>query len=66
MHPDLNRFNKLIEICGHVEDGSCQGIKIFQDDATYDWIIEVADKRTYFGDNFRATIDAAILGECAE
>jgi hypothetical protein len=47
-------FDMIIELCGHVENGTNQTVKIFQDDATRTWHIAVGhgpDKNSWWGNS---------------
>lgn len=61
---DAKRLQRLIELCGYVEDGSCETVRLYQDDATKDWFVDVGygTRRSYFGRSARAAIDAALAG----
>lgn len=63
---DAERLNAIRELCGYVQDGSSETVRICQDDATREWIISVGgipSKRWYHGSCLRAAIDAAIAQE---
>lgn len=55
---DAIRLKEIREMCGYVENGSDGYVKIFQDDATRTWCIEVSGK-CYYGDTFNKAIDNA-------
>ena len=58
---DAERLKGLRELCGYVEDGSSQTIRITQDDATRDWIIRWNDKAEWvFSSSFKGAIDEAM------
>lgn len=46
------------ELCGHVEDGSHSVVKIFQDDATQNWCVQV-ERRSYYGNSFAEAVTNA-------
>lgn len=58
---DIRRMAGLRELCGYVEDGSCQPVTISQDDATRSWVVSVNDRPYVHGDTFDAAIDAALI-----
>ena len=61
---DAERLKGLRELCGYVEDGSSQTMRITQDDATKDWIIRWNDKAGWvFSSSFNGAIDAAMEGK---
>ena len=61
---DADRLKGLRELCGYVEDGSSQTIRITQDDATNDWIIQWNDKAGWvFSSSFKSAIDEAMKGK---
>ena len=61
---DAERLKGLRELCGYVEDGSSQTIRITQDDATNNWIIRWNDKAGWvFSSSFNGAIDAAMEGK---
>ena len=61
---DAERLKGLRELCGYVEDGSSQTIRITQDDATRDWIIRWNDKAEWvFSSSFKGAIDEAMKGK---
>lgn len=49
---------KLHELCGYAEDGSCSTVKIFQDDATKTWHCYV-DARRFFANSFTEVMQQA-------
>lgn len=57
---DTERLGSLREMCGYVEDGSSDVLKICQDDATGDWLVRVGDAWPAHGRTLRQAIDAAI------
>lgn len=59
----VNRMRQLNAICGYVENGTSSAVKIFQDDATRDWIVKVDDKRTYTAGTLGGVLDLATAGE---
>lgn len=54
---DAKRLQRLIDLCGYVEDGSNVTVKLSQDDATCEWLVH-AGKRWWHGSSPRAAIDA--------
>ena len=61
---DADRLKGLRELCGYVEDGSSQTIRITQDDATNDWIIQWNGKAGWvFSSSFNGAIDEAMKGK---
>jgi hypothetical protein len=70
----MDHFQKLKEICGHVQNSSEQVVIISQDDATRSFHITVkgygigsdASKRTYFGSCLEEAIDKAYAGETSD
>jgi len=48
-------FRDLRELCGHVEDGSHSAVKIFQDDATKSWVVNV-ERSQYYGNSLAEAI----------
>ena len=64
VNKDAERLKGLRELCGYVEDGSSQTIRITQDDATNNWIIRWNDKAGWvFSSSFNGAIDAAMKGK---
>jgi len=57
---DAKRLHAIRELCGYVEDGSAQTVRIFQDDATKDWFICFGQHGREFARSFEAAIDAVI------
>ena len=49
----------IFEACGYVEDGSCQTVQIYQDDATKDWIF-TAGKKTIFASSKSELMDKVV------
>ena len=45
-------------LCGYVEDGSHSTVKIFQDDATRSWCVQV-ERASYYGNTMREALKAA-------
>lgn len=54
------RLDGLRELCGYVEDGSCQFVSIGQDDASRAWCVSIGRKHYASGPTFVAAIDAAL------
>lgn len=56
----------LLELCGHVQNGSDTTVKLFQDDATFTYHVKVGDgmpgcqPRSYYGEGWRGVITEAI------
>lgn len=62
---DADRLKALRELCGYVEDGSCQTVKLYQDDATKDWFCD-AGRKSMWSESFNGAIDqhfSAPVGE---
>lgn len=57
----LNEQAAIVNLLGHVEDGSDQAVTIFQDDATKTWWVK-AGKREEFGDSLRDALRAHFPG----
>ena len=60
---DAERLRAIRELCGYVEDGSEQTVRIFQDDATKDWLVCFGQNGREFARSFESAIDAAIAQE---
>lgn len=57
------RLLALRNLCGYVEDDSYCTVKIYQDDATRDWIVVVGKSTNWFhASSFNGAIDAAVAG----
>jgi len=56
---DAARLNKLLDLCGYVQDSSFKTVSLEQDDATGDQIIRIG-KRWWCAKGWRAVIDLAI------
>lgn len=54
-----DRLKGLRELCGYVQDGSDTKVRISQDDATREWIVQVG-KDWYHDSYFLGAIDRAI------
>ncbi|QIG76532.1 hypothetical protein EVC27_007 [Rhizobium phage RHph_I1_6] len=52
--PNTPFHEKLRILCGYVENGSDTAVKVYQDDATKEWIVRVGinDTRTYHSHSF--------------
>lgn len=65
-HPDSNardaeRLKGLIKLCGYVQEGSDTIVKLFQDDATMFWHVQLGNRgQSHYGPSARHAIDAAI------
>ena len=61
---DGQRLTGLLELCGHYQDGSSQIVKLFDDDATGDYHVNVENfgnnKKRFIGMSYRDAIDQAI------
>ncbi len=62
-----DRITQLNTICGYVENGTSQTVRIFQDDATMDWVVrcgsgDVRD-RHYSDRSLSKALDMAAEGE---
>lgn len=55
---NVSRLATLRRMCGYVENGTHDVVKIFQDDATREWIVKVGN-RMWWGPTFNSAIDAA-------
>lgn len=53
------RMQGLRKLCGYVENGSDTVVKIFQDDATRDWVVKVGPK-SYYAVDLGTALDKAI------
>lgn len=63
LRKDAERLEALIALCGYVEDGSDSVVRIFQDDATREWVVRIGgpmDGAIFHGPSPRAAIDAAM------
>jgi len=52
-------LSAIFASCGYVEDGSCQTVQIYQDDATKDWIF-TAGKKTIFASSKSELMDKVV------
>lgn len=59
LRADAERLAGLRDLCGYVEDGSSEVLRISQDDATKTWVVSIG-KKSFYESSFRSTIDAAI------
>lgn len=59
------RMKALRRLCGYVENGSDTTVKIYQDDATRSWCVDVG-RRWYHGPTMLDALDAAIADHPAE
>lgn len=59
---DIARFMKIRRLCGYVENGSEQTVKIFQDDATREWVIK-AGRQMWHAPSFSQVVDQVELPE---
>lgn len=63
LNQDAERFRKLhSNLCGYIENGGGETLKIYQDDATREWILHIG-KRTYHAGSFAGVVDAALEKE---
>lgn len=53
---DTQRLNALRKLCGFVENGSDTTVRIFQDDATRDWIVRCGEQR-FYSNHLRGVLD---------
>ena len=53
-----NFETKLRDLCGYVENGTETSVKVFQDDATKEWVVRVG-RDSYYGHNMMAAFDKA-------
>jgi hypothetical protein len=63
---DATLLTHIRQMCGYVENGSGQSIKIGQDDATRDWSVYIDNKFIAYGPTFKAAIKAAFAKVPAE
>lgn len=40
---------KLRNLCGYIENATDTSVKVFQDDATKEWIVKVGNNYSYYG-----------------
>lgn len=59
LQKDSERLAMLRELMGYVEDGSHDIVKLYQDDATYEFFVSVG-KLKYYGKSFEQAIDNAM------
>lgn len=57
---DAYRLQDLRLLCGFSQNGSSNTVRLFEDDATRDWICKV-NSRMYVGKSLNEALDAAIL-----
>lgn len=62
---DTERLQGLRILLGYVQEGSSTSVKLFQDDATYDFIVNVGRKH-YYGRTMLEALDAAIRHDTQE
>ena len=61
---DADRLDGLRELCCYVEDGSSRTVRIFQDEATMDWIIQWNERSGWvYSLSFKGAIDEAMKGK---
>lgn len=66
MNRTIDPFEQLKELLGHWENGSDQTVRIFQDDATRTFHVEVGaskNRRNYHGDTLREAMASAYAAE---
>jgi hypothetical protein len=51
-------FSELRDLLGYIENGGSTTVKIYQDDATGSWCIDVGDKH-YYADSLQGVIRKA-------
>lgn len=57
------RLLALRNLCGYIEDGSDCVVRIYQDEATKDWIVSVGPTTNWFhASSFNGAIEAAVAG----
>ena len=53
MSLQLQAFDRLRRACGYVENGTSETVKIYQDDATREWVVTIGqtprNTRHYYG-----------------
>lgn len=52
-------YRALVDLCGHIEDGSDVVVKIFQDDATREWFVNVGGKGGFYDPSLADAIELA-------
>lgn len=66
MNRHFEPFKQLEELLGYVQNGSDTTVRIFQDDATRTYHVEVGsqgNQHTYYGDSLGAAIASAYASE---
>lgn len=58
----LNEQAAIVNLLGHVEDGSNDVVTIFQDDATRSWTVRVGQTRSEFGDTLSEALRKHFTG----
>lgn len=58
----LNEQAAIVNLLGHVEDGSNDVVTIFQDDATKTWTVRVGQTRSEFGDTLSEALRQHFTG----
>lgn len=58
----LNEHAAIVNLLGHVEDGSNDVVTIFQDDATRSWNVRVGQTRSEFGDTLSEALRKHFTG----
>lgn len=58
----LNEQAAIVNLLGHVEDGSNDVVTIFQDDATKTWTVRVGQTRSEFGDTLSEALRKHFTG----
>lgn len=62
----LNEQAAIVNLLGHVEDGSNDVVTIFQDDATRSWTVRVGQTRSEFGDTLSEALRKHFTGNDLE
>lgn len=57
---DYITLNDINRLCGFVQNGSNEVLKIYQDEATRTWHVSRGN-RAYWGDSLRQALDNALM-----
>jgi hypothetical protein len=58
---DMNsNWEMLYTLLGSVRDGSDQSVKIYQDDATMNWFVNINDRKVYYGSSLAEALRKAV------
>lgn len=60
---DAAMLRFLIDACGHWQDGSSTVVKLFDDDATRQYLVKIGNRRYAGGGSMRAAIKAAMAAD---